>query len=1273
MTRILSLGLDTYGIFDGRNLPLGAGLTVVAGANETGKSTALRALADLLWGLPTRHWLSEVTPRAAIRLSAELETSSTPGEPENDSVATVTRTSRGLHAGGDLLRAVHNPWGTDGDASRTRWLVAFGLNHASLRDGGRQVCDGGGDLAELVFTAHHGRPVQDLLQEIERRADALYKEHRGNKGVRLRVALEDYQRSRRELDEALVRASQVTDAELQVSDLERRTADASANEAKVRQEITRLAEHLRCLDPVHALHRARGALAALREEGPLLDPEALSQYDQARSALRDAEQEHDRVTEQVRVWTREREALTVDRAILADADLIDDLRAQAEARTGDRDRAETRGREAEDHDTEARRHLEELLGHADPRDTGVVLDAASVPAELAAQLDALAERHSTLLADRTHHVDGVERTRAELDALAQGRDLPAVEDIEPLTSAIGALTSDDSVLTRLRVAKDTQVEARRRRRQSMVEAGADDPEADPPRPPAEEDLTDALARLGRARENADQAEQRRREAEEVLEEHRRRRQELEDPLVVHPDELARVRAERDGLWTDITRAWMDGVVPVGTDPTVMAARFGDRLHHADTIADQLIGQAHRDAELAQAQRNIDESERKVGELAHADRDAAENLAGELASWQGRWAALGLAAPSAARADAARRALLAAATAARDEAAARETAQDLEPEIIEWTGRLRELLATLAPSVTTAPAAAESAGNALADLDHLIAAGRSLIADVDRAREQQEGRRLAGQALARSRAQLTRSEQALTDWSAEWATLLAAAGLPATLDPRGWTERRTHLQAARTSHRAATALRGEADAGLRAWESFRTAVTDLGTRHGSEGAPEHVIDDLTRRLTTSRADERTDAERTASIEEGTRRTAQLSGIRAEANSVLDDLRRRTDLPGHEELAEAADRGRRLAEHRDTEVGLLEALRVALDPGHEPEEALVALAATDKADTEVRAGQAERDLERARDDHSELAQELGAAKKNLADLQQRADAFDLNARVQEQIATVADLAEEFATLHLQRRILREALETEASRNASPLLQTAGRFLERLTAGRWVALRAEDDGAGTRGLNVVRHDGTSHSPATLSEGTADQVFLALRLAGILHLQNERRREGQALVPVVLDDVLMAFDDARAANALRTLAEIAAGMQGGDLPMQVVLFTHHDHLARMAEGLGREDLRIVPLDVEALPDDRVDPEVLRESVARTGEALTAAGRASSAARQSRTPLSRGAPAGATTAGAQADPVAVRAWARQNGIEVAERGRLPGDVVRRYLDTRHG
>ena len=240
--------------------------------------------------------------------------------------------------------------------------------------------------------------------------------------------------------------------------------------------------------------------------------------------------------------------------------------------------------------------------------------------------------------------------------------------------------------------------------------------------------------------------------------------------------------------------------------------------------------------------------------------------------------------------------------------------------------------------------------------------------------------------------------------------------------------------------------------------------------------------------------------------------------------------------------------------------------------------------------------------------------------LADLQQRADAAGLNARVQEGLATVAALAEEYAVLHVQRVILREALEADAARHASPLLQAAGRVLERLTGGRWVALQAEDDGAGARRLHVVRHDNVLQTLTSLSEGTADQVFLALRLAGIVYLQNERLRAGQSSVPVVLDDVLMAFDDERASSALGALADVAAGTDAGGCPMQVILFTHHEHLAHLVEELGRDDILVVHLEGRTLPGERIDPDLLRESATRSSATLTAAARVSSSIRQAAT-----------------------------------------------------
>ena len=113
-------------------------------------------------------------------------------------------------------------------------------------------------------------------------------------------------------------------------------------------------------------------------------------------------------------------------------------------------------------------------------------------------------------------------------------------------------------------------------------------------------------------------------------------------------------------------------------------------------------------------------------------------------------------------------------------------------------------------------------------------------------------------------------------------------------------------------------------------------------------------------------------------------------------------------------------------------------------------------------------------------------------------------------------------------------------------------------------------EGDG---RTLLAVKHDGTEVGADQLSEGTADQVFLALRLAGIAELQAERVAAGLPTLPVVLDDVLMTFDDARAATALTVLAELSTDWQ-------VIVFSHHHHLAALAlPAATRERLTVTEL----------------------------------------------------------------------------------------------
>lgn len=61
------------------------------------------------------------------------------------------------------------------------------------------------------------------------------------------------------------------------------------------------------------------------------------------------------------------------------------------------------------------------------------------------------------------------------------------------------------------------------------------------------------------------------------------------------------------------------------------------------------------------------------------------------------------------------------------------------------------------------------------------------------------------------------------------------------------------------------------------------------------------------------------------------------------------------------------------------------------------------------------------------------------------------------------------------------------------------------------------------------MVRQGGHVQARTALSEGTADQLYLALRLAS-----PEHHAQAGRMMPLVLADVFMTFDDERAAAAL-------------------------------------------------------------------------------------------------------------------------------------------
>ncbi len=135
-------------------------------------------------------------------------------------------------------------------------------------------------------------------------------------------------------------------------------------------------------------------------------------------------------------------------------------------------------------------------------------------------------------------------------------------------------------------------------------------------------------------------------------------------------------------------------------------------------------------------------------------------------------------------------------------------------------------------------------------------------------------------------------------------------------------------------------------------------------------------------------------------------------------------------------------------------------------------------------------------------------------------------------------------------LAQCLLRQTLDEFMRTRQPDVLRVASGALSGITAGRYQRVVQEEGG---EQLAVVDAGGMRLGPERLSRGTAEQLYLALRLG--LAASFARRA---AALPLIMDDVLVNFDPRRAGQAARVLAAFARGHAGQDQG-QVLVFTCH------------------------------------------------------------------------------------------------------------------
>lgn len=183
-------------------------------------------------------------------------------------------------------------------------------------------------------------------------------------------------------------------------------------------------------------------------------------------------------------------------------------------------------------------------------------------------------------------------------------------------------------------------------------------------------------------------------------------------------------------------------------------------------------------------------------------------------------------------------------------------------------------------------------------------------------------------------------------------------------------------------------------------------------------------------------------------------------------------------------------------------------------------------------------------------NDLHKEIGILATELKQRQEQERLDDIEGAMAELEAEQLAVAVKRDRLVLLKNLLIEADRRFREEHQPDVLQKAGRYLDVITGGRYDRLFMRDDG--DQGLLVRSnyYDYPLEVGPPLSRGTLQQIFLALRLALVDHLD-----AGGECLPLFLDEILVNWDGNRLENGLNLLKDIVG-------QRQVFLFTCHQWL---------------------------------------------------------------------------------------------------------------
>jgi uncharacterized protein YhaN len=1152
--RFQRLDLIKYGKFSDCSVEFPASrqdFHLIVGPNEAGKSTLRSAIVDLLFGmLRSSSSMGFLHPLTELRLGAHIS---------NTSGALEIHRSK---AQKQSLRSPQNVALADttlspflGAADRNFFEQMFGLDHKKLVDGGNSILNAENDVGQVLFQAAAGigslGKVRDALIA---EADKLWAPRKSAERAYY-IAAKQLEDANAALKQATVRTRDWAEASREAEKLQEMIATEREDHGRLQMERDRL-ERIRRLAPLVRIFKEHEKQLNMLGDAAELPADAAGILSAAEQEIAKATQMLEMRNDVIKKTECSLGEIQVNDAVLgiaADIKKLEELRLRYGAYEGDIERRET----------------EKSTLWGDICNACAQLGWQSVSEEI------VAGRLPTLLVRRELGQLANERSGlTEGSRAAEFAEKAKLSDIQSLTDQLARLQSREvshalrAVLASVRLLGDPDTAMQKqqgilaRKNAELENALQELGQWRMPlstlaaiRPPSQKTISRLMQDRQALAAEQGAVSKRRDDLKMGMAQTRLRISQFKKlHHISSREEVLQARCERDVAWSAIKKGEVS--LQQGAD------KFETALFRADEVSDIQLDNVGKATELQGLQHQLEREDQGLFAVERQHAHLNEEIEKLDAGWAERIFGLGLAGLPLEESGewlAKREVAVVAGTAS-------EEAED-EFRLLSMT--VAELKVGLARELREAGIQTDEA-ETLSTLGRRAEVFIHSVNDAETQRKMLSAQLHTAQAAVKTLQHASgNARAAISRWTQAWSNALEKAALP--------------TDSSVAAVEAALELIQDVEKKLKKMREIQTDRIDTMRADLSElatearllaliGAPEikdepaaEIIQLLSRRLTAAQETAAENVRLKKALREAQEQASKAEEAIKTAEASLKPLMARAGVGCNALLADAiarSDNKRRLgAEVAKAKTELLEH-----GDGLALEQIEKECDASDLSQIAVALTRINSELSETVRRQNALSGDYANSSRILAEIGGSDGAAKAEAQRQQAIAQMSDVAERYVKVFTAGRLLRWSIERYREEKQGPLLTRAGVLFSKFTLGSFHRLVVDFERE-PMSLEGLRSNGQLVGISGMSDGTRDQLYLALRLAALeLHL------EQSTPLPFIADDLFINYDDARSEAGLEALQALSE-------QTQVIFLTHHTHLIPSVRRVFGKQASIITL----------------------------------------------------------------------------------------------